>query len=45
MMMIMYAASLDEVSTINNKARKRQAITIAGFINTIAYGNEEDPGN
>jgi hypothetical protein len=46
-MMMVYSASLDEVSTSIKAARKRQAITIAGFINTMAYGyeDEEDPGN
>jgi hypothetical protein len=42
---MVYYASLDEVSTINKTARKRQARKIAGFMNTMAYGDEEDPGN
>jgi hypothetical protein len=36
---MVYSASLDDVSTSNKAERKRQAIKIAGFINTMAYGN------
>jgi hypothetical protein len=42
---MVYSVSFDEVSTSNKAARKRQAIKIAGFMNTMAYGNEEDPCN
>jgi hypothetical protein len=42
---MVYSAFLDEVSTSNKASIKRQAIKTAGFINTIVYGDEEDPGN
>jgi hypothetical protein len=42
---MVYSAFLDEVSTSSKASIKRQAIKTAGFINTIDYGDEEDPGN
>jgi hypothetical protein len=42
---MVFCASLDEISTSNKAARKRQAKKISEYINTIAYGTPEDPGN
>jgi hypothetical protein len=33
------------VSTTNKDARKRQCKNIVQYINTLAYGNDDDPGN
>jgi hypothetical protein len=44
-MTMVFCASLDEISTSNKAARKRQAKKISEYINTMACGRSEDPGN
>jgi hypothetical protein len=44
-MTMICCVSLDEVSTTNKAARKRQCKKNAQYINTLAYGNDDDPGN
>jgi hypothetical protein len=44
-MTMVFCASLDEISTSNKAARKRQAKKISEYINTMAYGTPEDPVN
>jgi hypothetical protein len=41
---MIYCVSLDEVSTTNKNARKRQIAKISHIINTIAYDTPTDPG-
>jgi hypothetical protein len=43
-MTMIYCVSLDEVSTTNKNARKRQIVKIAHIINTISYGTPTDHG-
>jgi hypothetical protein len=45
LMTMIFCVSLDEVSTTNKAARKRQCKNIAQYINTLAYGNDDDPEN
>jgi hypothetical protein len=44
-MTMVFCASLDEISISNKAARKLQAKKISEYINTMAYGTPEEPGN
>jgi hypothetical protein len=44
LMTMVFCASLDEISTSNKAARKRQSKKISEYINTMAYFTPEEPG-